>query len=192
MKVKNKFRIFLPFTISIIIVCIYTIWHQLILWKTNGMIAMNDFMWIWFLLFWLLKLLDLRWFVRDFRKYDILAKNIWVYGWLFPFAEIILWIAYILDYKMDYRIAINTATILIVWITSIWILQSLRKKQKTDCVCMWTVFPLPMSNINLIENIAMWAMAVFMIFWMILASHTASTHMNSQSDITNQTANICH
>ena len=189
MKEKHKFRIFLPFIVSIIIVCIYTIWHQLLLNQTNAMIAMNDFMWIRFLLFWLLKLPDLKWFVKDFKKYDIIVKKFPIYGRIFPFAEIILWTAYLIDYNMNYRIAINIATIVLTWITSIWIRQSIKRKEKIDCVCMGTTFPIPMSNINFIENIAMWAMAVFMVFWMLFANQ----HWNYKQDlIINTNSKIDH
>ncbi len=185
MKEKNKFKIFLPFIISIIIVCFYTIWHQLLLKQTNTMIAMNDFMWIRFLLFWLLKLPDLKWFVKDFRKYDIIVKNFPTYGRIFPFVEIALWIAYLIDYNMDYRISINTVTIILTWITSIWILKSIKKKEKIDCVCMGTIFPMPMSNINFIENIAMWIMAVFMVFWMLFYNQY-SNYKQDTTDNANQ------
>jgi hypothetical protein len=107
----------MPFYIAMAIVTIYTAVHQFILGRREGMIAMNDFMGIRFLLFGVIKLLDLKGFVDSYRKYDIIARHRHRYAYLFPFFEIILGLAYILDGQMQYRIAINSATLLLVGIT---------------------------------------------------------------------------
>jgi len=99
-------------------------------------------------------------------QYDIVAKRRMPYGYFFPFLEILLGIAYIADKQMHYRLTINVATVLLVGITGIGIWYALKTKKDIDCVCMGTKFPLPMSSINLIENIAMGAMAVIMLCWM--------------------------
>lgn len=156
----------MPFYIAMAIVTIYTAVHQFILGRREGMIAMNDFMGIRFLLFGVIKLLDLKGFVDSYRKYDIIARHRHGYAYLFPFFEIILGLAYILDGQMQYRIAINSATLLLVGITWIDIFRSLRKKEAIDCVCMGTTFPLKMSKINLRENISMGAMAFIMLIRM--------------------------
>ncbi|MFA7717394.1 MAG: MauE/DoxX family redox-associated membrane protein, partial [Candidatus Absconditabacterales bacterium] len=144
-------------------------------------------------------LFDLKGFVRSYRKYDIIAKRWHGYAYLFPFLEIVLGLAYLLDANMQYRIAINSGTLLLVAITGIGIFHSLRKKEAIDCVCMGTTFPLPMSNINLWENISMGAMAFFMLLRMgnITLAQTASdiTGNNHQtSSITQQTSTgaSCH
>ena len=163
---KGSHRVFIPFYLAMTAVFIYTAVHQIIIGHRIGMIAMNDFMGVRFLLFGILKLLDLEWFVKTFMQYDIVAKKRTPYGYLFPFLEILLWIAYLADKQMHYRLTINIVTVLLVWITGIGIRYALKAKKDVDCVCMGTKFPLPMSIINLIENIAMWAMAVVMLFRM--------------------------
>jgi len=189
---KNSSKNYLPFVLSILFVWIYTVWHQIILNRRSWMIAMNDFMGVRFLLFWILKLFDMKWFVNEFSKYDILASRIQIYGRLFPFLEIVLWIAYLADTHMNYWIAINIWTVLIVSVTGVWILRSLRKKQAIDCVCMWTKFPLPMSNINFVENVAMWMMAVFMLIWMWWISFSWYAYAD-HSHLSNPNAQVsCH
>lgn len=182
---------YLPFYIAMGIVTIYTIIHQFLLGQREDMIAMNDFMGVRFLLFWVIKLLDLKGFVDSYRKYDIIAKRWHGYAYLFPFLEIILGLAYVLDSQMQYRIAINSATLLLVAITGIGIFKSLRKKEAIDCVCMGTTFPLKMSKINLRENISMGAMAFVMLIWMgMMAMPIANANISIQQEQTTQA--ICH
>lgn len=189
---QQKKKSYLPFYIAMTIVTLYTIIHQLLIGKRVGMIAMNDFMGIWFLLFGVIKLFDLKGFVNSYRKYDIIAKRWDWYAYLFPFLEIWLGLAYLLDTHMQYRIAINSGTLLLVAITWIGIFHSLRKREAIDCVCMGTTFPLPMSNINFIENISMGLMAFFMLIWMgnITLAHT-DYKTTSVSQQTNE-APSCH
>lgn len=86
---------------------------------------------------------------------------------------------------MYYRITINVATILLTGITSIGIYYALKAKKDIDCVCMGTKFPLPMSIINLVENIAMGAMAVFMVIRMGSMSMAQSPTMTTTLQQTN-------
>lgn len=191
---KKNHTLFVPFYLAMLAVCIYTGIHQIRLGHRVGMIAMNDFMGIRFLLFGVLKLLDLEWFVTTFMQYDIVAKRWKPYGYLFPFLEIVLWLAYLRDTQMHYRLTINVVTVLLVWITGIGIWYALRAKKDVDCVCMWTKFPLPMSIINLIENIAMGAMAVIMLFWMgnITLANDVHTVANSPTQAIVASWASCH
>lgn len=184
-------KMYIPFYIAMLIVILYTTIHQFIIGYRSGMIAMNDFMGIRFILFGLLKFLDIEGFANSFMQYDIVAKKWKPYGYFFPILEIILWIAYLWDTQMYYRITINVATILLTGITSIGIYYALKAKKDIDCVCMGTKFPLPMSIINLVENIAMGAMAVFMVIRMGSMSMAQSPTMTTTLQQTNTWAN-CH
>jgi hypothetical protein len=189
---KKNIQQFMPFIIATWVVIGYTIGHQLRTKHNSGMIAMNDVMGIRFGLFGVLKLLDLKWYVRDFCRYDIVAKKRKGYAYLFPFLEIMLWVAYIRDSNMHYWIGINVATLCITGITWIGIYISLQKKEKIDCVCMGTIFPLPMSKINFIENIAMGAMAVGMIIRMSIWTHIPGAIIQTDTKNTTGSQEICH
>lgn len=117
---KNKsHRLFIQFYLAMTAVFIYTAAHQILIGHRVGMIAMNDFMGVWFLLFGILKLLDLEGFVKTFMQYDIVAKRRKPYGYFFPFLEILLGIAYLRDKQMHYWLTINIVTILLVGITGV-------------------------------------------------------------------------
>lgn len=191
---KGKHKMFVPFYLAMTAVFIYTAVHQIMIWHRVGMIAMNDFMGIRFLLFGMLKLLDLEGFVKTFMQYDILAKRRKPYGYIFPFLEILLGIAYLRDTQMQYWLTINVVTVLLVGITGIGIWYALRGKKEVDCVCMGTKFPLPMSSINLVENIAMWAMAVIMLFRMsnITLGNNVHAVTDSSTQAVSSTWADCH
>jgi hypothetical protein len=184
---------FVPFIIAMTIVVVYTIVHQLILGHWSGMIAMNDFMGVWFLLFGVIKLFALEWFAHNFRKYDLIAHHAKRYGYAFPFLEIVLWAAYLVDFNMVYRIPINVFTALLMGITAVWVAHALHHKKDVLCVCMGIHFPLPMSKVTLIENVAMGAMAVGMLFWMTGMSaswnYTQDTHTPTSAV---ETSAQCH
>lgn len=182
---------FTPFLIAMTIVVVYTIVHQFVIGHRSGMVAMNDFMGIRFLLFGVIKLFALGWFARTFRKYDLIAHHAKRYGYAFPFLEIILGAAYLIDYNMVYRIPINVFTALLMGITAIGVAHALHHKKDVLCVCMGIHFPLPMSRVTLVENVTMAAMAIAMLFWMTAVagqSHIQNTDDSTPSEISAQ----CH
>ena len=83
-------KMYIPFYIAMLIVVLYTAIHQFIIGHRVGMVAMNDFMGIRFILFGLLKFLDIEGFAESFMQYDIVAKKRKPYGYFFPILEIIL------------------------------------------------------------------------------------------------------
>jgi len=83
-------KMYIPFYIAMLIVILYTTIHQFVIGHRISMIAMNDFMGIRFILFGLLKFLDIEGFANSFMQYDIVAKKRKPYGYFFPILEIIL------------------------------------------------------------------------------------------------------
>jgi prepilin signal peptidase PulO-like enzyme (type II secretory pathway) len=67
------------------------------------------------------------------------------YGFVYPFIELALGIAYLLQWQPFYT---NIATIVVMGFSSIGVIQSLLKKRKTQCACLGTIFNLPMSTIT--------------------------------------------
>src|SRR5690606_11756878 len=69
---------------------------------------MTNFMAVFFLVFGLFKLVNLQMFVLTYRSYDMLAKKIKFWGWVFPFVEIVLGLGYLL---LGNLVWLNLATI---------------------------------------------------------------------------------
>jgi copper chaperone CopZ len=127
----------------------------------NWMQMMQHFMAGFFLTFSFFKLLNLKGFAESYAMYDIVAKKIPAWGYLYAFTELALGIAYLLNY---WPITTNLVTFLVMSVSIIGVLQSVLNKKKIQCACLGTVFNLPMSTVTIVEDALMIAMSVFMLF----------------------------
>ena len=118
--------------------------------------AMGNFMGAFFLAFSFFKLLDLRGFADSYRSYDVVARQIPAYGYVYPFIELLLGVAYVTSFQPT---ATNLVTLVVMSVSSIGVIQSLLNKRKIRCACLGTVFNLPMSTVTLVEDGLMVAMA---------------------------------
>lgn len=153
--------------LTIIIVISFAIsqlYYNFPLWS---MMDMQVLMGVWFLIFGVMKLLDIRWFAVLFRQYDPLAKYIHSYALLYPFIEIGLWIFYLRDMQMRYSLPMNTITAIITGITSLGIINKIYRGSKITCACMWNKITTPLWRPSLIEQIWMCIMALWMMGMMI-------------------------
>jgi len=124
------------------------------------MSSMSLFMGGFFLVFSFFKLLDLKGFAYSYTSYDILARKWMGWGYIYPFVELALGLAYL--FHFDQTIT-NISTVVVMGLSTIGVIQSLVAKRKFQCACLGTVFNLPMSNITLIEDLLMVAMAAAML-----------------------------
>jgi hypothetical protein len=105
--------------------------------------------------------LDYRGFPSSFANYDPLARQVRVYGKIYPFIETFLGVAFLLRYQLDAALWI---TVFLLSITTIGVVQSLVNKRQIECACLGTVLKLPMTEATLIENSLMLLMAGGLIF----------------------------
>ena len=122
----------------------------------NWLNVMNHFMAGFFIVFSFFKMLDLRGFADSYGTYDLLAKKWYGYGFVYPFIELALGIAYLLQWQPFYT---NIVTIVVMGFSSIGVIQSVLNKRKIKCACLGAVFNLPMSTVTIIEDLLMVAMA---------------------------------
>ena len=118
---------------------------------------MTNFMAGFFLVFSAFKFLNLRGFADAYTTYDLLAKRWHGYGFLYPFLELALGLAYL------FRIAptlTNAATLLLMGFSSLGVIGALMNKRRIECACLGTVLKLPMSTVTLVEDLAMAFMAL--------------------------------
>ena len=117
---------------------------------------MNLFMAQFFLVFSFFKMLDTKSFANSYSMYDIVAMKIKYYGFIYPFIELALGISYLIQFNPTFT---NTATIIVMGVSSIGVIKSVLNKQKIQCACLGAVFNLPMSTVTIIEDLLMVAMA---------------------------------
>jgi copper chaperone CopZ len=121
---------------------------------------MTNFMAGFFLVFSGFKFLNLTGFADAYASYDLLAKRWRGWGFIYPFLELALGLAFL------FRIApplTQVATIALMGFSSLGVLDALRQKRQIPCACLGTVLKLPMSTITLVEDIAMVVMAAAML-----------------------------
>lgn len=118
--------------------------------------GMNNFMAGFFLVFSFFKFLDLKGFASSYAMYDLLALKMPVYGYVYPFLELGLGIAFVTGFN---PFVTNLTTIILMGFSSIGVIQSVLNKQKIRCACLGAVFNLPMSTVTIIEDLMMVAMA---------------------------------
>ena len=121
---------------------------------------MTSFMAGFFLTFAGFKLINLPGFVQGYSTYDLLAKKLPVYGYIYPFIELALGIAYLTVFQHR---ATNVATVVVMTFSSLGVLQVLREKRKVKCACLGTAINLPLTTVTLVEDLGMAAMALAMI-----------------------------
>jgi copper chaperone CopZ len=128
------------------------------------MAAMGNFMGGFFIIFSFFKFLNLKGFAEAYSSYDVIAQKWSLYGYIYPFIELILGLAYLFGFL---PLITNAATFIIMGVSTIGVLKSVLKKNKIQCACLGTVFNLPMSTVTLVEDLLMVIMALIMIIILI-------------------------
>lgn len=122
---------------------------------------MNYFMAGFFIAFSFFKFLDLKGFAMSYSSYDLIASKWKGYGYIYPFIEFLLGIAYLAHWE---PFITNSVTAVVMAVSSLGVINSLLKKRSIQCACLGTVFNLPMSKVTLIEDGVMLFMAIGMLF----------------------------
>ena len=126
----------------------------------NSTNAMLDFMGLFYIIFSFFKILDIKGFSTSFKMYDPLAKKITIYGYIYPFIEILLGLMFLIRIEVNIALLI---TIVILGITSAGVTQTLLDKRSINCACLGTTLKLPMTEATFIENAIMIIMAIVLL-----------------------------
>lgn len=163
-QVKNWLSTYKPilliFAYITIIAFIASYRHNTIHWMNTMRVFMAGF----FLTFSFFKMLDLKGFAESYAMYDVIAKKLNSWGFIYAFVELSLGIAYAINFQ---PFAINIVTLVVMTISIIGVLQSVLNKRKIKCACLGAVFNLPMSSVTIIEDALMIAMSAVMILSML-------------------------
>lgn len=121
---------------------------------------MRHFMAGFFLVFSFFKLLNLKGFAESYVMYDVIAKRIPAWAYIYAFLELGLGLAYLVDFKPVFT---NWVTMLVMSISIVGVLQTVLNKKQIRCACLGAVFNLPMSTLTIIEDALMIAMSGLML-----------------------------
>jgi copper chaperone CopZ len=133
-------------------------------WAVEPM--MRHFMAGFFIVFSFFKLLDPPGFVSAYRGYDLIARKVPAWGWVYPFVELGLGVAYLLALA---PVATNAVTLVLMLVGAAGVLKALLDKRAIRCACLGTALNLPMTKVTLVEDLTMAAMAAGMLVLLLVA-----------------------
>ncbi len=127
----------------------------------NGTFAwenvMINFMAGFFLVFSGFKLMDVKGFAEGYSMYDLLAKRIFQYGYVYPFIELAFGLAFLTSFQLRY---ITIIEIIVMAFSGIGVVLSMRKKQRIQCACLGTIIKVPLGTVTLVEDFGMAIMGI--------------------------------
>ncbi len=121
---------------------------------------MRHFMAAFFLAFAFFKLLDVRAFASAYAGYDLLAARWSTWGFIYPFVELALGIAYLINFAPNVT---NAVTFVVMSFSLAGVLRAVLSKKQIRCACLGAVFNLPMSTVTIVEDALMAGMALWML-----------------------------
>lgn len=136
---------------------IHTLEHFLHEWMLDTMTA-------FFLIFGGLKLVNLKKFAQSYAKYDIIAKRSFAWGYVYAVVEVVLGILYATRTEL---LLASIATVILLGVATIGVYQKLHTKEDVQCACLGGFFNVPITWLTFGENVAMVAMALWMIMTLV-------------------------
>ena len=161
---KSWFETYKPILLIFFYISLITVLIQFKNEKINLMEGMQHFMAGFFLVFSFFKLLNLKGFAESYVMYDVLAKKIPVWGFIYALIELVLGIAFLINFN---PLLTNSITFIVMSVSIIGVLQSVLNKKKIQCACLGAIFNLPMSTVTIIEDALMIVMSGIMILNLI-------------------------
>ena len=155
---SNKIKQLKPLFIILGYISVTSILLNFRNWNSTN--AMLDFMGLFYIIFSFFKILDIKGFSTSFKMYDPLAKKITIYGYIYPFIEILLGLMFLTRIEVNIALLI---TIIILGITSVGVTKTLLNKRTINCACLGTTLKLPMTEATFIENAIMITMAIVLL-----------------------------
>jgi len=126
---------------------------------------MEVFMGLFFVVFGLFKVFNLKGFADAYRMYDIVAMKYPKYGYVYPSIELTLGALYLLGI---FSLFTNIVTLFVMSISAVGVYLKLKKKEKIMCACLGVVFKVPMTWVTLTEDLLMALMAGVMLLLILI------------------------
>ena len=117
---------------------------------------MADFMGFFLVVFSMFKFFDLEGFADGFQMYDLLAKRVRPYAYVYPFLEAGLGLGFLSRWNPP---VVATTAIVVLVFGALGVFSALRKGLDLECACMGSILHVPLSTVALVEDLGMAAMA---------------------------------
>lgn len=153
-----------PIVLIFSYITLITVLIQVLKGSFSWLSWMSHFMAGFFFIFSFFKILNLKGFSEGYGTYDILAKRIPVWGYAYPFVELIFAVLLVSGFEPVFT---NIVIFLVMSVSSIGVTQSIIRKAQVQCACLGTVIRLPLSKVTLFEDLLMMAMSIGMVIAML-------------------------
>lgn len=122
-----------------------------------------NFMAGFFVVFAGFKLMDLKGFAEGYSMYDLLAKRVFSYGYVYPFIELFFGLAMIAGLE---GAPLLVTEIAVMSFSGVGVAIKLLKHEKFQCACLGTFLKVPLTNITLIEDFGMAALGLVLLLFL--------------------------
>ncbi len=156
----GSWKDYIPLLVLVLLTLLAASARQLSDGRIQGMPWMHDFMGFFLVVFSMFKFFDLEGFADGFHMYDLLARVFRPYGYVYPFLELGLGLAYLARWEPS---AVYIATLVLMLFGAAGVFMALKKGLDLECACMGTVLHVPLSTVALVEDLGMAAMAAAML-----------------------------
>jgi len=112
----------------------------------------------------LVKLFNIKGFMLAYTEYDLLAKRVSYYGYLYPFIELALGLGF---YYGQLLFLVCLLTFVFMTFGALGVFQAMREKKDITCACMGSVLKVPLTHVSLVEDLLMAAMSLIMAFMVL-------------------------
>lgn len=107
----------------------------------------------------MLKLFNPEAFAKGFAMYDLLAKKVKAYGYVYPLLELVLGLAY---FSFAVPWLVYVATIILFVFGAAGVVQALRENLDIYSSRLGSILKVPLSTVSLVEDIGVAVLAVLM------------------------------
>lgn len=149
--------------LSLIVVCVLAAVAIASHTTLNGYTWMHNFMGIFFVVFGLLKSFNPQKFADGFSMYDLLAKWLRPYAYVYICLELLLGLFYLSYFYPTFTYSL---TLVLMVFSSLGVITALRRGLKVNCACMGSVLKVPLSTVTLSEDLVMALMSIIMLAMM--------------------------
>lgn len=122
--------------------------------------TISSFMAGFFIVFSGFKLMDLKGFAEGYSTYDLLAKRLYSYGYVYPFIELFFGLSMILIPDVEWLLLTE---LIVMTFSGIGVAIKLAKNEKFKCACLGTFLKVPLTKVSLIEDFGMAVLASLML-----------------------------
>lgn len=122
---------------------------------------MHGYMGVFLCIFAMLKLFTPGTFVKGFHMYDLLGMRVRAYGYVYPYLELGLGLAYLAGITAPLLYAF---TMVLFGFGALGVMGALRRGLDIYCPCMGSVLQVPLSTVTLLEDLGMVGMAAVMLW----------------------------